>query len=59
MNEEQTPHILAVIQRAPQWIRHDLAAKDDAARLRAEETLAAMIADALGRHAAASEASQG
>ncbi|MEV4933977.1 hypothetical protein MRBLSP13_002157 [Sphingobium sp. LSP13-1-1.1] len=40
--------ILGVIERAPQWIRHDLAAKDAASRARAEETLAAMIADALG-----------
>lgn len=36
-----------MIERAPQWIRHDLVAKDVAARTRAEETLAAMIADVL------------
>lgn len=41
--------ILRVIERAPQWLRHDLTSKDSAARSRAEETLAAMIADALAR----------
>lgn len=39
--------ILRVIERAPQWLRHDLEAKDAAARRRAEETLAAMISDSL------------
>nr|WP_211185048.1 MULTISPECIES: DUF6771 family protein [unclassified Novosphingobium] len=39
--------ILCVIERAPQWIRHDLDAKDEAICTRAEETLAAMIANAL------------
>ena len=48
MDEEMKGIILGVIERAPQWIRHDLAAKDVATRARAEETLAAMIADALG-----------
>jgi hypothetical protein len=36
-----------ILSRTPEWIRHDLAAKDVAARLRAEETLAAMIAAAV------------
>ncbi|WHO38859.1 hypothetical protein PMI04_020355 [Sphingobium sp. AP49] len=35
------------VTRLPDWIRHDLAAKDSAVRLRAEETLVAMIANAL------------
>jgi len=48
MDEEMKAILLGVIERAPQWIRHDLAAKDAATRARAEETLAAMIADALG-----------
>jgi hypothetical protein len=48
MDDEMKAIILGVIERAPQWIRHDLAAKDAATRARAEETLAAMIADALG-----------
>ncbi|WP_340265214.1 DUF6771 family protein [Sphingobium mellinum] len=39
--------VLPVIERIPEWIRHDLAAKDTAIRSRAEETLAAMIASAL------------
>ena len=56
MDDQQTALLLAVIQRAPQWIRHDLAAKDDSTRLRAEETLAAMIADALGKDAPESQA---
>lgn len=40
---------LKVIERAPQWLRHDLLSKDAAARGRAEETLAAQITDALER----------
>ena len=40
---------LKVIERAPQWLRHDLLSKDVAARGRAEETLAAQIVDALIR----------
>jgi hypothetical protein len=39
--------IIQVIARAPEWIRHDLLAKDPANRQRAEEALAAMIAAAL------------
>lgn len=39
--------ITAVIARAPEWIRHDLLSKESGARERAEETLAAMIANAL------------
>ena len=48
MDEETTATILRVIERAPQWVRHDLESKDAGVRSRAEETLAAMIADALG-----------
>lgn len=48
--DKQTRAIIAqVLDRAPEWVRHDLATKDPATRQRAEETLAAMIADALGR----------
>lgn len=47
MNDTISAIILRVIERAPQWIRHDLESKDDAIRTRAEETLAAMIANAL------------
>ncbi|MGF7156455.1 DUF6771 family protein [Novosphingobium gossypii] len=47
MDDSISATILRVLERAPQWIRHDLEAKDDAIRARAEETLAAMIANAL------------
>jgi hypothetical protein len=42
-----TTIILRVLERAPQWVRRDLESKDLAIRARAEETLAAMIANAL------------
>jgi hypothetical protein len=48
MNDTTSAIILRVVERAPQWVRHDLGAKDEAIRTRAEETLAAMIASALG-----------
>lgn len=47
MDESMIAMILRVLERAPQWLRHDLESKDINARRRAEETLAAMIADAL------------
>lgn len=47
MDLEISERINRVIARAPQWLRHDLSSKDFNARGRAEETLAAMIADAL------------
>lgn len=47
MTRELTDTILRVVARAPQWIRRDLDTKDPVARVRAEESLAAMIADAL------------
>ncbi|MDF2640345.1 MAG: hypothetical protein K0R64_3329 [Novosphingobium lindaniclasticum] len=47
MNSPLTATILQVIERAPQWVRHDLEAKDAVIRARAEETLAAMISAAL------------
>ncbi len=50
---ELTDTILRVVERAPQWIRHDLDSKDAVARIRAEESLAAMIADALDQQAGA------
>lgn len=49
MDEQTLAIITQVLDRAPQWLRHDLAAKDTVTRQRAEETLAAMIADALGK----------
>lgn len=51
MMRELTDIILRVVGRAPQWIRHDLDSKDVVARIRAEEALAAMIADALAQQA--------
>ncbi|WP_341896695.1 DUF6771 family protein [Sphingobium sp. YR657] len=44
-------HLKAIIERtverAPQWLRNDLGGKDGNLRRSAEETLAAMIANAL------------
>jgi hypothetical protein len=53
MTRELTDTILRVVKRAPQWIRRDLEAKNPAARIRAEEALAAMIAEALNLRTAA------
>lgn len=39
--------IAHVLERTPQWVRHDLVSKDRVIQQRAEETLAAMIANAL------------
>ena len=47
MDEETKSIILRTVERAPQWVRHDLTSKDSAVRGRAEETIAAMIANAL------------
>lgn len=41
--------IHTVVERAPQWLRQDLTSHDKAIRMRAEETMAAMIADALSK----------
>ncbi|NYF33495.1 hypothetical protein [Sphingopyxis sp. JAI108] len=49
MTQELTDTILRVVERAPQWLKRDLDAKDPVARIRAEESLAAMIADAFER----------
>ncbi|MFC4594601.1 DUF6771 family protein [Sphingobium tyrosinilyticum] len=47
MDEKITGTILAVLARAPEWVRHDLAGKENGIRRRAEETIAAMICSAL------------
>lgn len=47
MDDTLQTTINAVIARAPEWIRHDLLSKDASIRIRAEETLAAMIANAI------------
>lgn len=40
-----------VVVRLPDWIRHDLAGKDAALRMRAEEALTAMVMDVVQRAA--------
>lgn len=48
MNQAAMKSIVAdLLSRTPEWIRHDLDTKDATARLRAEETLAAMIVAAV------------
>lgn len=47
MDQEQKALVSRVISRVPQWVRHDLASKDAVARVRAEETLAAMVINGL------------
>jgi len=42
-----TAVVTEILTRAPDWIRKDLASKDQAARTRAEEALAALIGAAL------------
>ncbi|AMK25805.1 MULTISPECIES: DUF6771 family protein [Sphingobium] len=54
MNEELAKIVLTVLQRAPEWIRHDLGAKDNSLRARAEEVLAAMVEAAVREHDLAS-----
>lgn len=39
--------VRAVIAKAPHWVRQDLSSKDATLRERAEEALAAMIANAV------------
>jgi len=55
MDDKTKTRILGVIERAPQWLRNDLAAKDPAARARAEESLAAMLVDAIRESQAAAD----
>ena len=55
MDEKMNAMILRVIERTPQWLRHDLGSRDAAARGRAEETLAAMISDALANGTSADQ----
>jgi hypothetical protein len=39
--------LISVMARTPEWMRHDLSAKEPAIRTRAEEALAVIIASAL------------
>lgn len=43
--------LLKAVTRLPDWIRHDLAGKDAALRMRSEEALVAMLVDVLERTA--------
>jgi len=47
MTDDLQTIISAVIARAPDWIRRDLLSRDNGNRVRAEEALGAMIANAL------------
>lgn len=47
MTQQLKTDILAVLQRAPEWLRQDFGSKDATARERAEETLAAMVSDTI------------
>lgn len=47
MDDASKSLLLKTVSRLPDWVRHDLAAKEITARQRAEETLVAMIANAL------------
>lgn len=48
MTDDLSQRILTALVRLPDWLRRDLSSKDEATRQRAEETLAASIANALG-----------
>ena len=47
MKPDTTMLVLRMLERTPLWIRHDLQSQDQMTRRRAEETLAAMIANTL------------
>ncbi len=49
MDQTSKDALLKAVARLPDWVRHDLAGKDAALRMRAEEALAAMVVDALDR----------
>ena len=51
MDDHMKAIIERTVERAPQWLRNDLGGKDANARRSAEETLAAMIANALNEGA--------
>lgn len=48
MADEATIAIANIVSRIPEWVRRDLLSTDPATRARAEETIAAMIMDAIG-----------
>ena len=51
MVDDTYPAIADVVFRIPEWVRKELLSADAATRARAEETIAAMIRDALGNAA--------
>lgn len=51
MQNDPRTRVLSVVERLPEWLRHDLAVREEAARKRAEETLAGMIVGALTEQA--------
>jgi hypothetical protein len=53
MDHDLLQTVTDVLGRAPEWVRGDLASRDEAVRRRAEETLAAMISAALAKGEAA------
>lgn len=48
MSNELSDRVLAALIRLPDWMRRDLSSKDEATRQRAEESIATIIASALG-----------
>lgn len=46
MHEDHALRLRSAIARLPDWLRRDLASKDEASRQRAEEALAAIILSA-------------
>lgn len=51
MKNDPKARVLEAVERIPDWLRRDLASRDEATRQRAGETLAGMIASALTEHA--------
>ncbi len=49
MDQTTRDALLKTVSRMPDWIRHDLAVKDASLRIRAEESLVAMLLDVMAR----------
>lgn len=49
MDDTLQMQLIEIVGRAPEWIRQELASKDQTARTRAEDALAILIASALGK----------
>ncbi|MBA4772290.1 MAG: hypothetical protein H2054_04180 [Sphingomonas sp.] len=48
MADETTIAIASIVSRIPEWVRRDLLSTDAATRARAEDTIAAMVQEAIG-----------